>query len=512
MAAKQSASPRAEDSGARPAQGGCIESSRVFWRVVPTLLALNLITGVVNLIEGPFARSLVSCDVPLAPAGELSDGVAAGPLSGSLLCGDRLEVLGQGSRLISFSGSQVSLLSALAIPLQVGISELSGRRSAFLLGTALLLASCGLYALGAVLPAWGPLLYIVGNNLQAFQTLAVLDEVVITDVIRTSSEESSLTFGRFQFLQSIVLVTARALSAGVKYLELQTYAFVWRVIFLLVLAVLLYTALFLPETRVATASNAGSDGTSAQKHSSEVAVDSCSAAALWTRLRRELADYHFIFSGSPERRWRLVYRILKSFAFNVYWVTAETMMAHFGYTQRQAVVYGLCMMAVPIAGFALGPRLLRRVGHERGLWMFVGLRTLNILGPQFLCTMHWSGFWVDGIVRGLFLAPEIPIRSALDLAAVPPELAAKWQATSGFTTKIVSSLGMLLYSSVFDARATSYLGKAAPVLLSMFFEALTVIVVVTKLMPMDKKAFRAMDENALSAKAQVGETERKKEE
>jgi len=422
--------------------------------IVSVLTLIFVLSVLVNDIERPFARSLVVCDTDVDASPH--DGLP----SGSKMCGDRLFVIGEGSR---FSGAGQSLemfCSGFTTLLIAAISDRFGRRITILLCVTALTLSCCLFVSAAVVPSWASWFFIIGQGLQGFLNVDMLIALITTDLAQLSGADGPAIFTFKEIAVNLGELLGGLPGAGIQAQELQDYFHVWVGILALSVLTLMF-AFFFPETRPNTS----------------VPVPSSLGAALMAEFR----SYQRLLT-TPVIRWMLLQSILFGPLWNFVDIFPAMLMAYFGYSQSEVTVRFvawtvLSLACTPLCLAACGPLGYRRAFNN--IWRF-RLVQLFLIGPAI--ATHPGALWTFLVVHSV-LGGQVAIDEAIRAKVVGTVLSAKFVAMDQMCSQFMSSVSAYTYGELFDAKATSYVARTSSVLFCLAFLASGYAVYCVKVAP-----------------------------
>mmetsp|Transcript_63057 Transcript_63057/g.128525 ORF Transcript_63057/g.128525 Transcript_63057/m.128525 type:complete len:275 (-) Transcript_63057:66-890(-) len=218
----------------------------------------------------------------------------------------------------------------------------------------------------------------------------------------------------------------------------------------------------------------------------------------------ELGNFRTLIANIPILKYRLIEQALLGLG-DASSIGAPFLMAHFNYTQLKALLAGMvpAMILGPFL-MPLVPALCKRCGY-RPIWVtcYWYFKIVSILVNFFM--LKWVGELPFPIVSGLLLMPLAgfpTILQAVEVRIVGADNNAKYSAMKqlvGFFTGCVTSS---LYSFVFNAEASTTVGKLAPFLVSVVILMASVPVYVYGNGPMQLEECDKITEEERIAKAE----------
>jgi len=428
-----------------PPLAGAMPSVFAFTRIeLKTYLILSVCwvsIVVVNMLEQPYARSLVVCEDPV-------NTTAGAAFSGSKLCGNRLHVIDVGAK-ISGKGQSLENIGRIVITFFVSGFADRGRRRAAIVGQLLITVSTALFFLAGFLATWAAIpLYVVAQGLQGMSGIGILDQIITGDVA-LQLDDTVGVYKRKNTFMAMLMFCAGPLICYIQYAEFTDFTWVWLAIVGMNTLALLLIVLFFPET-LPSSGKPAKEGTS-----------------LLGLCQEELKTFWSLISSNFLIKCRLTEESLFRLA-TTQSIAISFMMASFGLSQINA----LLLMTVPFMALTpfflpLYPYLFEqrpRFYWQLGYW--VG-RTLSLVGvvamPLRLLGVPFPFIYV---LLNLPFSGFLSVVQAVEIRLVGAENNGKYQALmqlAGFLCEVFTSY---FYTRVFDATATTYLGKNFPFLVS----------------------------------------------
>mmetsp|Transcript_96778 Transcript_96778/g.289049 ORF Transcript_96778/g.289049 Transcript_96778/m.289049 type:complete len:471 (-) Transcript_96778:28-1440(-) len=417
----------------------------------------------VNLMEQPYARSLVVCDVP-------TNTTPGALFSGSKYCGDRLHVINVGAE-ISGMGQSLENVGRITITLFVSAYADNGRRPAAILGQFMLFASTLLFAIAGFFTSLAMPIFIVAQWLQGMSGIGILDQIITGDVALTSGDSVGV-YNRKNMYIAVLCVVLFPMVLYVQYAEILEFTRVWILVNMLNLAALLLLLFFFPETLPE------------EKRGKESNV--------FKMVVKELQTFRDLVTTNTLVRWRLVEIFLIGLSDPAA-IAMPFFMANFALPQFYALLYSMGPgLALAPFFIPLAPYLHKRFGYRNG-WQicYWGQRVFTtpfVIGlPGVLHPMLKSYWGIPGpVVSGLLAMPFcgfFSIVSAVELRIVGQENNAKYQAMVQLVGFFTGALSSAAYSWLFDAEATTPIMKVLPYYFAAFGGLLQIPVWYFKLRP-----------------------------
>eukprot|EP00971_Amphidinium_carterae_P057845 1144104-Amphidinium_carterae.1 len=409
-----------------------LEEFKRNWPIYVIFQLAGATLGLVNKLEGSFARTLVECQTPLQNT----------TFTGSRWCGDRLLVIDDGQHLSSVAQSQESLSKVVAMVFVAVLCDVVGRRPAVVLGLACTAASVAMFLLATYMPAWAAhKLFIGGQTLQGFFAADLLAQIITTDVMNEPGVDKLLA-GKVSMMagmlaQAVVQLSALLLNS----LELQNFMPIWLGLLVVNVPLTVIAALYCKETRPAGVG--------------EMNKGFLQAAA------EEVVGYGQLLATNNFMRMLLLAGACAAGAEAVSSIEQSFYMAHLGASQaRVAFVWWLeTVFFVYFLGATdkvrerIGVRktwivmFCSRGGLDLVLWPLLPLHFL-VLPVKKYSKAFWSGAggFQDAVTSGYF---ESTVR-------------VKYLAMRKLAEHAASVLAFRCYGSLFDAKTESYIGRLAP--------------------------------------------------
>lgn len=349
----------------------------VGWTFWATLCILASSLTLVNQLENPFARTLISCDVPLGGAVNNTEA----PLSTK--CSDRLLVTGAGARLSARAQSLEHFCKIFMALLTANIANIFGRRPLVLVAIGSVWISVFLFFLAGFFEGWAPHLFIIAQGIQGLAAGEMLYNIVFTDLAtKMGAAGGSELYVKKDQLFGMVMFSTYLFSQFIAGLELLDYRLLWFCA-LCMLAIGAYMcALYFPETMT--------------EQDEEI-----TQTALSQRIFDELKLYKTMVVEKPIVFWCIFDAFLSGLAADsagAMW--APLMIAYFGYTQSQLVlrVVPLTFMHEACKGWANDH--CKKVGYVRGFYhvmLAVKCAGFTIVPLSLLC------WWMQWVTKVLFM-------------------------------------------------------------------------------------------------------------
>jgi len=405
-----------------------------------------------NHLEPAFARSLIACDSNPSP----------GEFTGSSACGDRLYVINEGQVLSGWAQSQEHLWRLVALLAVAGTADTSGRRPAMIRGTLSICLSMLLFVLAAMWRPWARTFFVIAQGLQGAFPFDLIGAIVKSDLANRPGADSQSIFTVSSLLMMFMTVTVKGLGVGLQFLEITDFWTVWVVIFFVSLASFVLTVAFFPETR---------DWKSPDKKVRKS-----------TSLIQELTEYVAVFRSNTLLRRILLRDFFANLAEDAP-IKVVASMAIFGYSQAQAVAG---FFFVPMWIFCWGsasPMAIRLLGERRALRFGRIFMQVTWALCTFLAPVSTAGFWC------LIYVPKISyglgaLESAIQTKCMPAETQAKSLSMITLNSELLAAISAYMYSALFDATASSYVGMGRPLFVSISFRMCAWYIFWTRMWPL----------------------------
>jgi len=416
-----------------------------------TLCWLSIV--VVQILEQPYARSLVVCETP-------TNTTPGAPFSGSKYCGDRLHVINVGTE---FSGKGQSLenIGRICITLFVSGFADGGRRRAVILGQFLIFFSTLLFFLAGFVSSYAIPIYIVAQWIQGMSGIGILDQIITGDVALLTGDSVGVYNRKNTFLAVMIFVFFPVV-AYVQYAEFADFTYVWLAVNILNFSALVLLIVFFPET------------ISAEQKQQDVGVLQV--------VTGELRTFWELISSNLLIRYRLFEQFLLGLG-DATSILLPHLMAVFGTSQFMALVlgFGPGMLLSPFF-MPLAPFLHRRLGYWNAWrlhYCYTKFAHISfLLGVPGLCYPMLQQFMgIPGpIALGLFQIPICgwgTIISAVEIRMIGQKNNAKYQAMTQLVSFVTQAVSSVMYSKAFDAEATTNFGKNLPYYVAVVWALLT---------------------------------------
>ncbi|CAK9081316.1 Uncharacterized protein SCF082_LOCUS38717 [Durusdinium trenchii] len=452
---------------------GPLVQAEVRTYLILTLCWVSIV--VVNLLEQPYARSLIHCDVPV----NTTEGAE---FSGSMYCGNRLHVINVGAH-VSGKGQSLENVGRILITLFVSGFADYGRKRAALLGQFLITLSTALFAIAMFLPSGLAIpTYIVAQGLQGMSGIGILDQIVTGDVALILND-SVAVYSRKGIVSAMIMALLIPIIVYVQYAEITDFTWVWSGIVGLNSVAMALIYLFFPETL----NKKQNDDKKEKENLSIIGV-----------AKDEVKTFKKIITTHPYVGYRLGEEFLVKMA-DASAIGMPFLMAQFHFSQFDALVYNF----VPglVGGVLLGGLVAKWCGQygTRRVWRnsFFYHRSTSIANA-FLMPVAIFGIpypLVAGLVH-LPLAGFPALIQAVEIRLVGQETNAKFQAMSQLMSFFSGAITSWLYSQIFYGEARSYFRVVAPYALSAFFMLLNIVPFLLKTGPMQMNECDRLDQEA----------------
>lgn len=423
---------------------------------VKTYLVLTVCGGLqifINQIEQPYARSLIVCDKPI----EQIDGVEP---SGSAHCGDRLYVIGEGARL-SGSGESLESIGRFLITLFVsGFADSHGRKAAAVLGWGLITTSVVAFCMASFIKPWAKVLFIVAQGLQGMSGIGLVLEIVTRDIAHAFEGETTAFYARKNSFGMCMGMFFFAMIMLVQHSQITEFQLVWGIVLIASIVALLALIFIFPETQA-------EELRQRKKRNSVKEI-----------IREELSVYWRILKFSPFVKLSLIEAMFSTASGGFMTVWNPWVMATFGFNQFQVMIMILPTIFLGMMFQPLVANFCKKWGHRKVfLSMYWFDRAQEVAFFPFL-TKSVAG-WPLPVLFNYLKTPMSgagTLHESLSVKLVKKEESSKYAAMSQLNAFFTGSVSALLYSRVFDAEATTFMGQVSPFALSISFRFCCVIV------------------------------------
>eukprot|EP00928_Gymnodinium_smaydae_P048973 TRINITY_DN32816_c0_g1_i1.p1 TRINITY_DN32816_c0_g1~~TRINITY_DN32816_c0_g1_i1.p1 ORF type:complete len:505 (-),score=85.15 TRINITY_DN32816_c0_g1_i1:206-1645(-) len=411
----------------------------------PVFTVLFLAHGMlmlVNNLESSFARTLVRCDTSAESASAQS-----GPWSGSLACGDRNKVINGGTVLSSWANSLENAAKMLIMVSAAILSDIYGRKPVMLTGLFCTTLSTVLFMVAASVGGdVAHALFIAGQGLQGLYPDTLLCGLIVADLASRKDVDSVSMFEAGSQISNLSSLVFMLVGFVFQFVDPANYLPIWILAFLVNAGTLFLAIRDCPETRQLK--------------------DDSKRGGLLTSVCGELKTYADMLSSVDG-----MIPMLASFTFasmaDYAVISIPMLMAYHGMSLPFCmlfffplfIVQGVCM---PFVG-----SLRKKYGYKNAFLRCVFIKFSTVLFTPLVPVYWWPLYFLVYTSFGL-MSGYPGFLSAIE-AHVWGDRASKWTmitSLSGFTIKVVMGP---IYSSLFDAGATTYLEKARPCLLSVVF-------------------------------------------
>jgi len=421
-------------------------------RISCSCYAAVAILVLVNVVEQPFARSLIVCTEPAETA-------VGAPFSGSARCGDRLRVIGEGATLSGKGQSLEQLSRFFAMLVMSSVADIFGRKVAILIGLFSVFISTILFVLASVNPTYAYSLFILAQGIQGAHGLEILGLVICGDFARETGDTTTWYAKREQYS----LVTSFlfwCLGMYIQSLDLTDYTLVWTVLSLGTLLILLDIVAFFPETMPISDKN-------------------MLPRSVIQTIGDEVRGYHELIMGSKWVASTVFESAFVAAGEGVFPFMVPFMMAYFGYSPMGAIFGLVPSLVVGALCVQLTTKLCHRFGH-RNAWEMLfayNLAKQYLLWP-FMCTRAFGLVPIPIVFAYLSCLSSgmNALRNSVILKIVGIENNVKFTALVGIVKQLVGSASTYLYAEIFDATTTNYMSKLNIISLSNLFWTLVFII------------------------------------
>lgn len=403
----------------------------------------------VNHVEFPFARSLISCEVP----------VDASEFSGSMWCGDRLKVIGDGYGITQYGQALENGAMLLSLTLVALISNVFGRKVALLIGLAGTTLSVALFVVASASPTYSRYLYAAGQGLQGLLPLDYLSGMIVYDVSVQSGADGPAAYQLAQYSGILTqTVFAMLLGNSVVLLELSDYQWIWLLILACNVAVLLVTLLGFQETLQ-------------QPHGEEP-----KAAGPVRRLLNEVLSYRGVFGDWRARRY-LTMVLLSDFWKPILGLVPVQLMAYHKWSQMHLTVFFFVIQPFGLLCLPLMQKVIDRFGNRRAwkyamcyIWSVMPVLMLSIPVCEYVPLMCFATLCTA--------AGFHPFKNYMDSRFCEPDQIGRFQSVQWLIGYFLAMWLNPMYGMAFDAAAASYAERALPNFIALFWMAAQVLLIV----------------------------------
>jgi len=423
-----------------------------FWAICFLAGGMKMI---VNQLEQPYARSLVSCMAPVDSASSGSEesdfgllGVAGllSTTSGSRWCGDRFTVLNEGTRLSAW-GQAIEALATLAATALVSVAvDTAGRRRVMLAALSAAVISTLLLAFAAAFSGWSSLFFLVAQFLQGFLPMDYIALVICYDLAERSDVDGEMVFYIAQSLGMMGNVLwALCIPGFITMIELTDYRPLWFAVLLANVFALVVAAVGLPESRPPPSSEERRPG------AGELLRIKAQEA------RRDIATV----LGSPSLRNALIcYLLMRMHECSSFMLTAQAMAYH-GVSQGTLMAvelakHPLCLFCAPLVGYGCDAYGIRAAVLLSVAWYLA----TSVVERAILPFSPWLFIAISSchaLLHGIW-----PLRGMIETQLHGEKNAARIRSLQWSIGHIAVALAAPFYANLFDAGAQSYWDRAVP--------------------------------------------------
>lgn len=444
---------------------------------------------VVNLLEQPYARSLIHCETPVST----EEGSA---FSGSKYCGNRLYVTDMGTH-VSGKGQSLENVGRILITLFVSGFADYGRKRAALLRQFLITLSTALFAVAMFLPQGLAIpTYILAQGLQGMSGIGILDQIVTGDVALILNDGVGV-YSRKGIVSAFLMVILVPIIVYVQYAEITDFTWVWTGIVSLNTFAMVLVFFFFPETLHKKSEKEEEDLKKKPTSIAGVALD-------------EMKTFRTIVKTHPYVGYRLAEDFLVKLA-DCSAIGMPFMMAQFQFSQFHALVFQFIPQLV--GGVLLGGLVasLCRAHGTRKVWQncFFFHRSTSIMNAFLMpVTIFGIPYPLLGGLMHLPLSGFPALLQAVEIRLVGQETNAKYQAMAQLMGFISGAITSWLYSAIFFGEATSYARIVAPYAVSAMFMATNILPFWLTTGPMQLAECDKLDQEALAEMKKKEEEEK----
>ena len=443
---------------------------------------------VVNLLEQPYARSLIHCDVPVNQTEE-------GSFSGSKYCGNRLYVIDMGTH-VSGKGQSLENVGRILITLFVSGFADYGRKRAALLGQFLITLSTALFAIAMFLPQGLAIpTYIIAQGLQGMSGIGILDQIVTGDVALILNDAVGV-YSRKGIVSAFLMIILIPIIVYVQYAEITDFTYVWSGIVSLNTFAMILLYFFFPETL---------HKKEKEEETKKEEVTSLAGVAV-----DEMKTFRKIVKTHPYVGYRLCEDFLVKLA-DCGAIAMPFMMAQFQFSQFHAMVFQFIPQLV--GGVLLGGLIAKfcKSYGTRNVWVrcFFFHRSTSIMNAFLMpVTIFGIPYPLLGGLMHLPLSGFPALLQAVEIRLVGQETNAKYQAMQQLTGFVSGAITSWFYSAIFFGEATSYARIVAPYAISAVFMAANIIPFWLTTGPMQLNECDKLDQETLAEMKKKAEEEK----
>lgn len=423
--------------------GKMLDEFRRQWVVWITLFFAGGMKTLVNQLEWAFARSLVVCDTPAQP----------GVFTGSEHCGDYWRVIGEGYGITSMGQAQENFWMLCSICVAAVVTQVFGRRYALLLGLSGTAASVSLFLVAIARPQHGRALYAVGQGLQGLCPLEYLAGMVVFDMSRAAGATLVV------FELGSVMDTWRkilwevGMGNAVQWFQLTNYFYVWLGVMAVNVAFLALVMVAFPET-----------GPKAE-HGGGSAVQ---------KVIKEVLSYRDVFTDWKARRYLTSKLVEIAWGPHISHVLSVAFMAYHGWTQQQIVFCMFWLNPWGLICLSLREKLIGRFGNHN-TYIFCLSWVMSMMIILLIALPVSAGIPVVCLFLHATLSGFVPLRDFVASRFCHADQMARFANVQWILGYFFGIFVSPMYGSIFDASATTYLGKAKPSLVMLCLAIVTLI-------------------------------------
>jgi len=354
-------------------------------------------------------------------------------------------VIHEGTKLSTLAQSQESLARCL-ITLVVGtLADIIGRRKALLIGLAAVTISSYTFIVASFVPAWAHVLFVVAQGLQGFSGCDLLSVVVAGDLAAAADGDSTKAFMMKDMACLAAMLFAVLIGGAVNAMEILDYTLTWTLMAVVSTCVLIFAALFLPETQPAS--------------------ERAESRTVSQTLKGEFAMYKEVLCENRFAKWCILESLFYGPMTGLGGILGPIAMAYHGYTQSGSTIIVLLFGFFAAVCVPLPLATCKRFGYVTG-WTGWVLSRLGLYVAVGSVPFHWTSMLAMLFMMNVS-GGTMNIIQDVRLRLVGQRLNAKYNALDMIANFGSAVLTSLVYTSIFTAKPKNLFEKSAPVFFAL---------------------------------------------
>lgn len=340
------------------------------------------------------------------------------------------QILEHGFRIIAMLGTAV-------------VADSYGRRPLLIYGTVCVILGMLCFILASLFTPVARPLFIVAQGLQGALTFDLLGPIIAADLANKEGADSQAMFTVMGIASQAASLGGTAIGIGIGYLEMTNFTLLWTT--LLAVIVLGF-------------------GTSLVSIRETLPKKSDRPEGIVATVRQQLSEYFDLFTTNPLVRNTAIRDALSKLSYTDS-INMSSAMANYGFSQSQAITLVVPVFPWIFLCIIFTQPLIPLLG-ERRLMKFTRMWFQFFqIAFAFAVPLGAWGYIVREYVGRMGLG-TFPLEMALMTRSIGESSRTKALVIMSLQKELVTALGGVIYAYLFDAKATSYLGKAAPFIVS----------------------------------------------